>query len=83
MKQLSLTAGKCKQSWFEIEKDHKNCLALYSLIMPFDAFEISCIEHIMENGAFALLEKMLHFPYYFQKYSKLNLNIFLICFNVV
>ena len=31
-------------------------------------------ENIMENRAFALLEQMLHFPQYFQKYSKLNLN---------
>ena len=36
----------------------------------FDTFEISCIENFMENGAFALLEQMLHFLYYFQKYSK-------------
>ena len=28
-------------------------------------------ENIMENGAFALLEQMLHFPY-FQKYKKLT-----------
>ena len=28
----------------------------------------------MENGAFALLVQMLHFVY-FQKYSKLNLNL--------
>ena len=32
-------------------------------------------ENIKENGAFALLEQMLHFPYYFQMYSKLNLNV--------
>ena len=32
-------------------------------------------ENIMENGAFALLKQMLHFPQYFQKYSKLNINI--------
>ena len=30
-------------------------------------------ENIMENGAFALLEQMLHFPLYFQKCSNLNL----------
>ena len=29
-------------------------------------------ENIMENGAFALLEQMLHFLKYFQKYSKLK-----------
>ena len=34
-------------------------------------------ENIMENGAFALLEQMLNFPYYFRKYSKLEfLNFF-------
>ena len=30
-------------------------------------------ENIMENGAFALLEQMLHFQLYIQKNSKLNL----------
>ena len=30
-------------------------------------------ENIMENGVFAPLEQMLHFPLYFQKYSKLYL----------
>ena len=40
-----------------------NCaLILYSIIAPFDTFEISFIWNIMENGAFALLEQMLHFP---------------------
>ena len=29
------------------------------------------LENIMEDGAFAHLEQMLHFPEYFQKYSKL------------
>ena len=38
------------------------------------------LENIMENGAFALLEQMFHFPYYFQKYSKLNLNFYFIFF---
>ena len=28
------------------------------------------VENIMENGAFAHLEQMLHFPLYFQQYSK-------------
>ena len=27
---------------------------------------MNTFESIMENGAFALLEQMLHFPYYFQ-----------------
>ena len=31
-------------------------------------------ENIMENGAFAHLEQMLHFSQYFLKYSKLTLN---------
>ena len=44
----------------------------YSMIMSFDTFEIYYVfdtfekyyvfENIMENGAFALLEQMLHFP---------------------
>ena len=38
-------------------------LTLHSIITPFEAFKISYIfEDIMENGAFALLEQMLHFP---------------------
>ena len=37
-------------------------------------------ENIMENGAFAHLEQMLHFPEYFQKFSKLN--FFLNFYNV-
>ena len=31
-------------------------------LAPFDAFEISRILKYYENGAFALLEQMLHFP---------------------
>ena len=31
-------------------------------------------ENIIENGAFAQKEQMLHFQLYFQNYSKLNLN---------
>ena len=37
-------------------------LTLYLIIMPFDAFGIYVFENIVENGAFALLEQMLHFP---------------------
>ena len=37
-------------------------LACYSNKTPFDAFEYHVFENIMENGAFALLEQMLHFP---------------------
>ena len=36
-------------------------LTLYPIIMPFDAFENHVYENIMENGALALLEQMLHF----------------------
>ena len=27
------------------------------------------MEHLLQNGAFALLEQMLHFPQYFQIYD--------------
>ena len=37
-------------------------------------------ENIMENGAFALLEQMLNFHYYFRKYSKLEFLNFFSCF---
>ena len=38
-------------------------LTLYSIITPFDAFEIyNAFENIMENVAFALLGQMLPFP---------------------
>ena len=40
-------------------------------------------ENFMENGAFALLEQMPHFPEYIQKYSKLKLFFFLIFFSVL
>ena len=43
-------------------------------IMENGALKYHVFENIMENRAFALLEQMLHYPYYFQKYSKLNLN---------
>ena len=32
------------------------------IITPFDAFKYHVFENIMENGAFARLEQMLHFP---------------------
>ena len=38
----------------------------FSLPLKYHVFE-----NIMENGAFALLEQMLHFLLYVQKYSKL------------
>ena len=50
----------------------KNCLTLYSIIMPLALLKYHVFENIMENGAFALLEQMLLFPQYFQKYSKFN-----------
>ena len=34
--------------------ESKGCLTLYSKITPYDIFEISRIESIMENGAFAI-----------------------------
>ena len=39
-------------------------LTLNSIITPFDAFKYHVLENtrIMENGAFALLEQMPHFP---------------------
>ena len=30
---------------------------------------MNIFENIMENGAFAPMEQMLHFPWYFQKHS--------------
>ena len=33
---------------------------------PFTPLKYHVFENIMENGAFALLEQMLHFPSYFQ-----------------
>ena len=52
---------------YDLCKNYISLLTLDSIIMPH------VFENIMENGAFALLEQMLHFQY-FQKYSKLNLN---------
>ena len=51
-------------------------LTLYSIISLLRTLKYHVFEIIMENGAFALVEQMLHFPYYFQKYSKLNLSFF-------
>ena len=50
------------------------------MIMPIDAFEIYTFGNIMENRAFAPLEQIIHFPYYFQKYSKLYINFSLFFF---
>ena len=44
---------------------------LYSIIRLLTPLKYPVFESIMGNGAFALLEQMLHFPYYFQNYSKL------------
>ena len=46
-------------------------LILCPIITPL---KYHVFENIMENGTFALLEQMPHFPFYFQKSSKLNLN---------
>ena len=48
-------------------------LFLYPIITPFGALKYIVFENFIENGAFALLEQMLYFPWYFQKYSKLSL----------
>ena len=37
-------------------------ITLYYIITPFDSFEIYVFENVIENGAIALLEQMLHFP---------------------
>ena len=50
--------------------------------MPFDALKYHIFENIMENGAFALLEQMLHFHNIF-KSIQTKLQFFLIFFNVV
>ena len=39
-------------------------------LLPLN-YHVYVIENIIKNGAFALLEQMLHFLYYLQKYSKL------------
>ena len=44
---------------------------LHSITTPFDAFEIPGFENIMENGAFAYKEQMLHFPWYFKSIKNL------------
>ena len=49
-------------------------LSLYSIKRLLTPLKYRVFENIMENGAFALLEQMLHFLLYFQKYSKLNIN---------
>ena len=45
----------------------KEGLTFYSIIMPL---KYHVFENIMENGAFAPKEQMLHFSDYLQKYSK-------------
>ena len=37
-------------------------LTFYSIIMLFDILKYHVFENIMENGAFAPKEQMLHFP---------------------
>ena len=39
-----------------------DALTLYSIIAPFDPLKYHVFENITENGAFALLEQILHFP---------------------
>ena len=45
-------------------------LTLSSIITPLTPLKYHVFENIMENGAFAPKEQMLHFPLHFQKYSK-------------
>ena len=49
-------------------------LTLHSIIALLTPLKYHVFENIMENEAFAPKEQMLHFPLYFQKYSKLNLD---------
>ena len=53
--------------WFNPKLPHDSAFKMTPL-------KYHVFENIMENGAFALLEQMLHFSLYFQKYSKLNLS---------
>ena len=39
---------------------------LRKILPAFTPLKYHVFENIMENGAFALLEQMLHFPLYFQ-----------------
>ena len=64
----------------DVLKSFDCILTLYSIITPL---KYHAFENFMENGAFALLEQMLHFTYFFQKYSKLNFKFFFNFFNVV
>ena len=51
-------------------RDHSTCEVWYPVIeremlnplLHNNAIEISHVENIMENGAFAMLEQMLHLP---------------------
>ena len=69
--------SRVKHSTTEPLRSRKPCdmrgksLTLYSIITPL---KYHVFENIMGYGAIALLEQMLHFPQYFQKYSKRNLN---------
>ena len=45
-------------------------LSLFSILITPLKYHV--FENIMENEAFAHLEQMLHFPYYFQKYQNVT-----------
>ena len=49
-------------SYFQFLMNKLLILTFHSITTPFDAFEIPGFENIMENGAFAYKEQMLHFP---------------------
>ena len=48
-------------------------LTLFPIKHLLTSLKYHVFENMIENGAFALLEQLLHFPQYFQKYSLLNL----------
>ena len=66
--QINKPFSKKKIHWFQINRQSScmsvpfcGVLTLYSIITSFDAYEISVVESIIENVAFALLEQMFHF----------------------
>ena len=61
-----LTQLKSEIFPFTVKTFGLNGLTLYYIITPL---KYQVFENIIENGAFAHLEQMLHFPKYFQKYS--------------
>ena len=66
----AMTPVRLEPAAFRSRVKHSTTEPLRSLIKRPLKYHI--FENFMENGAFAHLEQMLHFPYYFQKYSKLT-----------